>query len=72
MRYRDSKCNIGVHKIGVKLFGRLFDLSSIGAASLLLFEGCNTGGPSQTQIESREMGGSARTRGFSNRRQGAD
>lgn len=26
--YRDSKCNIGLHKIGVKLFGRLLDLSS--------------------------------------------
>ncbi|KAK9308722.1 hypothetical protein QLX08_001339 [Tetragonisca angustula] len=57
VRYRDSECNIRVHKIGVKLFGRLFDLSSIGVASLLLFEGCNMEAPSQTQaqVESREM-----------------
>lgn len=55
VRYRDSECNIRVHKIGVKLFGRLFDLSSIGVASLLLFEGCNMGAPSQAQVESREM-----------------
>ncbi|KOX80665.1 hypothetical protein WN51_01953 [Melipona quadrifasciata] len=55
VRYRDSECNIRVHKIGVKLFGRLFDLSLIGVASLLLFEGCNAAAPSQTQVESREM-----------------
>lgn len=33
MHYRDSKYNIGLHKIGVKLFGRPFDRP--------LFEGCS-------------------------------
>lgn len=54
MPYRDSKCNIGLYKIGVKLFGRLFDLSSAAASSSLLFEGCNLGGPGT---------GSSRTKG---------
>lgn len=37
MHYRDSKYNIELHKIGVKLFGRPFDRS--------VFEGCSYGSP---------------------------
>lgn len=37
MHYRDSKYNIGLHKIGVKLFDRPFDRP--------VFEGCSYGSP---------------------------
>lgn len=68
MRYRDSKCNIGLHKIRVKLLGRLFDLSLI-AAGLLLCSKAARVGPTRLGSSDEKLVGARGQTGFSNRRQ---
>lgn len=62
MHYHDSKYNIGLHKIGVKLFGRPFDRP--------LFEGCSYEGPNREDnvAVGRRQRGEHRNGGSSNHR----
>lgn len=65
MHYRDSKYNIGLHKIGVKLFGRSFNQP--------LFEGCGYTGPDrEDKVVAQGETRSESTTGSLNRWQGWD